>query len=88
MAAPPRLSASSADASLLLSATASAEYYGDLEGISYFSVAVVDKAMCTDSTTFADFKVGGEEASRYLRRRAAGQLQAGSGVHVTAAQQC
>lgn len=35
-----------------------AEYYGDLAGASYYSVAVVPKDFCADSSSFADLKVG------------------------------
>lgn len=35
-----------------------AEFYGDLQGASYFSVAVVPANFCTAGVTFADLQVG------------------------------
>lgn len=33
------------------------EFYGDLNGASYYSVAVVPKEFCTDKSSFKDLKV-------------------------------
>lgn len=33
------------------------EYYGDMVGTSYFSVAIVKKAFCTSNATLASLKV-------------------------------
>lgn len=36
-----------------------AEYYGDLSGASYYSVAVVPKEFCTDGVTMSSLRVRG-----------------------------
>lgn len=33
------------------------QYYGDLQGASYYSVAVVNKEFCTDGVTLASLRV-------------------------------
>ena len=33
------------------------QFYGDLQGASYYSVAVVNKEFCTDGVTLANLKV-------------------------------